>query len=175
MLNEYHHGGDERQPRKREHASPPVFSQGRLLRLRRCASCGPALQHYPKRPHWPSNVLHFLLASILVAQRELVSYLLIDSTGDADAAGVGEALEARGDVDAVAVDLLAIDHHVAKVDADAEFHPAVGWQFFALGPERGLNFDRALDRVHDTRELGEDAIARGVDEASMVLLDERID
>src|SRR6266851_5603369 len=118
MLNEYNHGGNERQPRKREHASAPVFSQGRLLRLRRCASGGPALQHYPKHPHWPSNVLHFLLASILVAQRELVSYLLIDSTGDADAARVGEALQPCRDVDAIAVNLLAIDHHVAEIDTD---------------------------------------------------------
>src|SRR5216683_1747448 len=149
MLNEYNHGGDERQPRKREHASAPVFSQGRLLRLRRCASCGPALQHYPKHPHWPSNVLHFLLASILVAQRELVSYLLIDSTGDADAAGVGETLEARGDVDPVAVDLLAIDHHVAEVHADTELHSAIGWQIRVLGLERGLDLDRALDGIHD--------------------------
>src|SRR5713101_2970937 len=105
MLNEYNHGGNERQPRKREHASAPVFSQGWLLRLRRCASGGPALQHYPKQPHWPSNVLHFLLASILVAQRELVSYLLMDSTGDTDAARVGETLEAGGDVGGGAVEL----------------------------------------------------------------------
>jgi hypothetical protein len=32
-----------------------------------------------------------------------------------------------------------------------------------------------LDRIDDTRELREYAVARGVDEASAVLLDERID
>src|SRR5713101_1746613 len=175
MLNEYNHGGDERQPRKREHASAPVFSQGRLLRLRRCASCGPALQHYPKHPHWPSNVLHFLLASILVAQRELVSYLLMHSTGDADPTGFRETLEAGGDVDAVAVDLLAIHHHVAEVDADAEFHAALGREIRVFGLQHGLDLDGALDGIDHAGEFGEYAVARRIDEAPVMLLDEQID
>src|SRR6266851_1517612 len=154
-------GSDECQPRKREHASAPVFSQGPLRRLGRCASDSPALQHYPEHPHWPGYVFHFLLASILVTQRELVSYLLIDSTGDTDAAGVGETLEAGGDVDAVAVDLLAIHHHVAEVDADAEFHSALGWDIRVFRLERGLDLDGAQDRIDDAGKLGEDAVAGG--------------
>src|SRR6266851_2032323 len=155
MLHEDDHGGDECEPSEREDASAPVFSQGALRRLGRRASGGAALKHYPEHPHWPGNVLHFLLASILVAQRELVSYLLIDSTGDADATGVGETLEAGGDVDPVAVDLLAIHHHIAEVHADAKFHAAVGWDIRVLSLERGLNLDGALDRIHDAGEFGE--------------------
>jgi hypothetical protein len=33
----------------------------------------------------------------------------------------------------------------------------------------------ALDRIHDTGELGEHAVAGGIDESSVMLLDERID
>jgi len=32
-----------------------------------------------------------------------------------------------------------------------------------------------LDRIHDTGELGEHAVAGGIDESSVMLLDERID
>src|SRR6266852_1446279 len=99
----------------------------------------------------------------------------MDGIRDADTAGFGEALEAGGDVDAVAVDLLAVDHHVAEVHADAKLHPALGWQIRVLGLERGLDLHGAFDRIHDAGELGKYAVAGGIDEASMMLLDERID
>jgi hypothetical protein len=55
-----------------------------------------------------------------------------------------------------------------------KFHPTVGRQRSVFGPQRGLDLDGALDRIHDARELGEDAVARGINEASVMLLDERI-
>ncbi len=45
---------------------------------------------------------------------------------------LGKTLQARGDIDAVAVDLLAIHHYVAEVHADAELHPAIGCGRFAF-------------------------------------------
>src|ERR1700730_14329014 len=95
-------------------------------------------------------------------------------TGYTDAAWFGEALEARGDVDAVAVDLFAIHHHVAKVDADAEFHPALGREIRVFGLHRGLDLDGALDGIDHAGELGEDAVAGRVDETPVMLLDQRI-
>jgi hypothetical protein len=41
--------------------------------------------------------------------------------------------------------------------------------------ERGLNLDSALDGIHDAGKLGEYAVTGGVDEASVMLIDERID
>jgi hypothetical protein len=32
-----------------------------------------------------------------------------------------------------------------------------------------------LDRIHDAGELGKHAVARGIDEAPVMLLDERVD
>src|SRR6266849_9135667 len=126
MLHKWKHSGDECQSHQREHAAAPVFSQRPLRPLERCASAGPALQHYPEHPHRLSDVLNRLLAEVLVAQSELVLDLVMDGARDADAARVGKTFEARGDVDAIAVDLRTIHHHVAEVDADAEFHPALG-------------------------------------------------
>ena len=44
--------------------------------------------------------------------------------GDRDAARLRQPFEARGDVDAVAVEVVALDHHVAEIDADAEHDAA---------------------------------------------------
>src|SRR5260370_944434 len=86
----------------------------------------------------------------------------------------GATSSARG-VDAVAVDLLAIHHHVAEIDSDAKLHLPLGWQIRVLGLDGRLNFDGALDRIDDAGELGKYAVARGIDEAPAMRLDQRID
>ena len=91
--------------------------------------------------------------------------------GDADAAGVGETLQPRRDVDPVTVDLIALDHHVAEVDADAELHPALRRQLRILSLERGLNIHCAIHRLDHAGELGQNAIAGRVYETAVVLLD----
>src|SRR6266849_10835860 len=115
MLHEQDGAGDDRQPDYRGDASPHIFSYDSRGRL---GWCGRPRQH-SEHPHRLGDILDRLWAEVLVTQRELVAEVLADSARDADAAGVGEALETRGDVDAVAVNLFAIHHHVAKVDADA--------------------------------------------------------
>ena len=40
-------------------------------------------------------------------------------TRNADAAGFGDALQSRGDVDAVAENVVALDQYIAEIDADA--------------------------------------------------------
>jgi hypothetical protein len=52
-------------------------------------------------------VLDLLLAEVPVAERQFGPNFIVHLCGDADAAGLSEALEAGRDVDAVAVDLTA--------------------------------------------------------------------
>src|SRR5216684_8401680 len=170
MLHEDDRRGDDRETDHREDATPHIFSCDSLGRL---GWCGRPREHYPQHPHRLGDVLDRLWAEVLVAQRELVAQVLADGAGDTDAAGFGETLQARRHIDPVAVDLFALDHHVAEVDPDAEFHPALGWQRRVLGLERGLNLDGALDRIHDAGKLGEYAVTRRVDESSVTLLDQR--
>src|SRR6266852_8051821 len=78
-------------------------------------------------------------------------------------------------VDAVAVDLRTIDHHVAEVDADAKLHPALRRHLFVFALERGLNLDGAFgphSRRWRTRPVRG---RRRVNESPAVLLDQRID
>src|SRR6266851_7219292 len=104
MLHE-HDGADENcETRRREDAAPQILAPDPLRPRAKPRTGGGLGQHAPDA-YRTRDVLDFLLARVLVAQPEFVPYLLVDSTRDTDAAGVGEAFEARGDVDAIAVDL----------------------------------------------------------------------
>ena len=72
-------------------------------------------------PHRPGDVLQLLLARVLEVCVELAAHLPVGVVGDADAAGLGDAFEPRGNIDAVAEDVAVLDDDVADMDADAEF------------------------------------------------------
>ena len=73
----------------------------------------------------PVDVLQVLVAHVLEDEVELVADMVAHRAGHGDAAGPGDAFEPRGDIDPVAKDVVVLDDHVAKVDADAELDPAV--------------------------------------------------
>lgn len=80
--------------------------------------------------------------------------LVEDRPGDADAAGLGDALEPRRDVDAITVDAVPIVDDVAHVDAHAETHAArLGNICVALRHHR-LDLDRAFNGPGDAGEFG---------------------
>ena len=54
--------------------------------------------------HAAGDVLQLMLAEVLEREFELAVHLVVDLGRDADAAWLGERLDARRDVDAVAVD-----------------------------------------------------------------------
>ena len=51
--------------------------------------------------------------------------MVIGGTRDDDAVRFAEALQPGGDIDAIAVDVVAIDDDVAEIDADPERDPRV--------------------------------------------------
>jgi hypothetical protein len=69
-------------------------------------------------PHRLWNILEIHVAERLERQRQLVAYLVVDAAGDADAAGLRRRLQPRGEVDAVAEQILALQHDVAEIDPD---------------------------------------------------------
>src|SRR4029079_5464838 len=115
--------------------------------------------------HRPVDVLQRLLAEIAETQVELARNLVVDARRDIDAAGLGDALEPRGDVDSVAEQVIAFHHHVAEVHSDAELHPLVLGQRIVARLQRVLDLYGAAHRLRRARELGEHAVARGVDDA----------
>src|SRR5215469_18865040 len=70
--------------------------------------------------HRSRYVFDLLFAEILKAEIEYVAHLVAHDAADADAAGLGQCFQPRGDIDAVAINVLFVDDDVAKIDADAE-------------------------------------------------------
>ena len=133
------------------------------------------VQAYAEDGHGLGDVLDLVLAQGLEGEVELAADVVVDRPRDQDAARLGELLQAGGDVDAVAVDVLAIDDHVAEIDADAELEPVLrreGGVALAQGP---LDVDGAGQRLDDAREVGQHAVARRADDAAVVLGDEPVD
>ena len=90
---------------------------------------------------------------------DAVADTFIDDRGDANASGFGERLESRGNVDAVAVNVLALDDDIAKVDADAQHDR--GRCAVRLGRQggRSLYGERAVYGIDHAAELDNGAVA----------------
>ena len=113
--------------------------------------------------------LHPVLAERLEAECDFALDLAIDVAGDADTAGLGQALEACGDVDAIAINVAVLDDDVADVDPDSERDPPVfGKVRLALG-DAVLEGRGAFDCVHHAREFDERTVAHQFDDAAVVL------
>jgi hypothetical protein len=67
---------------------------------------------------------------------------------------------------------MVIDH-VADIDADAELHAALGLNWGIALCHRGLDGERAFDRVHHAGKLGENAVSGGIDNAPGKFADHR--
>ena len=83
-------------------------------------------QIHPEYIDRPGDVLDLLRAEVLEGEAQLVEDLVAHDAADADAAGFGQRLQPRRDVDAIAEDVVAVDDDVADIDADAELDALVG-------------------------------------------------
>ena len=93
----------------------------------------------------------------------------------ADASWVGELLQARRDVDAVAVQPLPLDRDVAQVDADAELHPPLGRQVGVASLQHLLDLDGRAHGAQSCRELRQEGVPGEIDEPPCALLHEQLD
>jgi hypothetical protein len=101
--------------------------------------------------------------------------MVADSARDADAAGLCQCLQPRRDVDAVAVDVAAIDDHVAEIDRDPEGDAFVLGRIGVAVHHRPLDLDRAPHSIDDAGKLHQHAVAGSLDDAAVMLPDLRVD
>src|SRR5882762_8236140 len=115
------------------------------------------------------NVFDFAVAERLIAIKELVFYLLVDSARDANLAGPGYSGEAGGSVDAVAINVVWIRDHVAEIDANPILDPGMpGQRLVALNDV--LPDDNAASRgFNGIVENRNESIGRDFDQPSVVL------
>src|SRR3954454_10082819 len=125
--------------------------------------------------HRFGDILECLQTHIVVGDVYLAANLPTSIVGDTDAAGVGYPFKARGDVDAIAEDVVVINDDIADVDADPEIDPHCRGDIGVLRRHAALDFDRTARRVHRTRKLDQHAIAGGLDDAATMRSDRGID
>jgi len=93
---------------------------------------------------------------------------------DANSARLGQAFEARGDIDAIAKDVAILDDNVAHIDADAQLDAAVGRNTGVVFGHFVLHLDRTAQRIDHAPKLNQQPVAGGFYEAPAVLGDLRI-
>ena len=125
--------------------------------------------------HRLGDVLQGLLADVVERDIDLAADLPMGVVGDADAARLGDALEARRDIDAVAENIVVVDDDVADMDADAKFDPEFGRHVDIPLRHRALDFHRTARRIDGTGELDQHAVAGGLDDAAAMRGDAGID
>ena len=92
--------------------------------------------------------------------------MVVGRPRDQHAARLADRLEARGDIDPLPKDVVALDQHVAEVDADAiDDALRLGNVGVALGHQR-LDRDGAFDPGDDGGKLQQQSIARRLDDAA---------
>ena len=116
-----------------------------------------------------------MAAERAVIEIELVSDVVVNGLRDADGAGLGERLEPGGDVDAIAKDVVAVDNHVAEIDADPQLQAALGRDRVVDRARGPLHLDGATQRVDDARKIRQHAVARGTDDPPAMRCDQRVD
>ncbi len=83
--------------------------------------------------------------------------------------GLRRALDPRGDVDAVAEQILAVDHNVGQVNADAQIEQAV--VVAAQAGQVALNIEAGADRRDRAGEFRQETVAGLGESASGFFLD----
>ncbi len=126
------------------------------------------MQIHPVDRHGLDDVLHTLLAHRLEAEGKLLLYLLGDLAGDVDAARLRDLLQARGYVDPFAIAVVALDDHLAEIDADPHLEALILGNGRVALCEAFLQRHGAFDSVHDAGELCQQTVAHELEDMAMV-------
>jgi hypothetical protein len=100
--------------------------------------------------------------------------MVADRARDADAPRRRQRLQPCRDVDAIAVNVVAVGDHVAEIDPDAKAQAALLGKIEIAVGHRALDFGRTAHRVDDAGEFRQHAVAGGLDDAAVMLADLRI-
>ena len=82
-------------------------------------------KHQPVDLHRRADVLQVTRAQAAQRQFDLVLDLACHVLRNADSARFGQRLDAGGDIDAVAMDTVALGNDITQMQTDAHFDPAI--------------------------------------------------
>jgi hypothetical protein len=127
------------------------------------------------RTHRLSNILQRLQTHIFKANIDPAADLALGVIRNADASGFRDPLQPRGDVDAIAKNIVLVNHDIADVNADAKFNPGILRYVGVLLSHSALDFDGATNCVYGAGELDQHAVAGSLDNAATMLGDCGVD
>jgi hypothetical protein len=110
-----------------------------------------------------------------VSANQLVLYLFVNAAGDIDFAGLGYAFKPRGNVDAVAVNIVGFDDDVAEIDSNAILDPMMLRQCRIASHQILLNHDAAADGFDRTIENRNEPVAGGFNQPAVMFYDAGFD
>jgi hypothetical protein len=97
-----------------------------------------------------------------------VLYLLVNATRDVNLAGIGNTLKARGDVDAIAENVVCFDDNIAKIDTNPIFNPMMLRHRCIASNHVLLDDDTAPHSFDGTVENRDKSVTSGFDEPSVM-------
>src|SRR5262249_16025138 len=123
----------------------------------------------------PGDVLNLLLAKIIEGDRQFVADLVADGEGDAQPARLAQALQPCRNIDPIAENVASLADDVADIDPDPENNPLVFRHTLTPQCDSSLDRYRACDSLDRAREFDEEAVPCGLDDATAMGRDLRID
>jgi hypothetical protein len=112
-----------------------------------------------------------MFACILECKVQFVPRILLPSGRHTDATRERECLQPCGDVYAITKDVIFFNDDVAYVDAHAKFNPLILKHFGIAYSHTALNFDSATQRIYNTAELHQHAVASALNNPPAVFGD----
>jgi hypothetical protein len=125
-------------------------------------------------PNRLGDILNAMAAKRAVVEGELILNLLVDSVRNAHSTRLGECLEPRGDINAIAEDVLTIYYHIAEIDADPQLETALACDKLVECPRGALHLNGAVHRVDDACEICQQTITGAADDAPAMCRDQRV-
>jgi hypothetical protein len=119
--------------------------------------------------HRLGDVLDRQLPEIVEGQAGRVLNQFEDASGNKNLSRLRQALQAGSDVDAVADQIVPLHQHVAKVDSHAESQARCLRCVFCNCINALLDTGGAAHGLDRARELGQDAVAGGAENAAVML------
>jgi hypothetical protein len=105
------------------------------------------VQPNPIDPHLLWDVLDGLLAEIIESEAELIEHLIADCRQDAGTADLSDVLESCGDVDAIAINVVAIYDHIADINAHTQLEAPIGSELLVAKDHCALHVDGTARRI----------------------------
>ena len=106
----------------------------------------------------PVDILDSDVAGVLEANVNSIADAFVDDRGNANATGFGQRLETRGNVNAVAVDVVALDDYVAEIDPDSQNDLQLARGCVRQRGAGALNRKRAVYGIDNAAELDDGTI-----------------